>query len=653
MLEVTGSSNRSEKSTGSLIGRPVVVLTAIVLLLLLVNANILDNEFLNWDDDLYVTENPRVQAQTLSEVWEVFDPGDAMAGGFVEYFPLRDLFYALTYYGFGIERLPYHLLQVFLHVCVCLLLFACVRKWLGDQVGLFSAAVFAFHPVHVESIAWISALKDPLFSVFLLSSILFYWRYREGSSARLASYLVSIVCLVLSLLCKSFGVVLPALLLLLDLTFSNRRKLRELIVDKIPFVLVVFVALTAFVFIGRANNVIVNYPGGSPLTGFLTMVTVFVRYLGKLVAPINLTPRYVVDPIQSFVDPLFLSSSFIIIAIVVAVFVFWKRSPIPLFAFGWFLLCILPVMNIVPIPIEMADRYLYFPSIGFSVAFGVLANKLLGFPGNLVRISVFLVTIGTILGFSWLSVLANDKWQNDIVLWTHVIELAPEFYIGHNNLAYAYGKRNESEKAFEHMEASLKLNPRHAPTHQNLGEMLRRQGHTERAKQEFLLAVKYKPKFAKAFNSLGAIYMDQQKFQEAVKFFKAAIGVRPNYSTAYRNWSMVCLSQGDNQCAVEKIELAMGSSPHSPILFLDLMKVLKDTGRAREMFKWQYLIDHHFRDHPILWFNWGMLAQISGDLETAKKAFKHVLVLEPGNANARRALDKLNRTQKRRSLVNQ
>jgi Tfp pilus assembly protein PilF len=618
--------------------RPLVLLPAICLLLLAVHANTLDNEFLAGDDTLYVTENPRVAISSASELWRVFDPGDARTGRFVEYFPVRDALYALVYLGFGLTPWPYHALQILLHLGVCLAVFFCTRDWLGSRAGLVAAAVFAVHPVHVESIAWVSTLKDPLFSLFLLLALLLYWRYLKAGRRRWIYYAAALVCLAVSLLCKSIGLVLPGLLVLVDLAFTRRRRLRELVLDKLPFVLVAGVMLIHFLVIGYANRVIINYPGGTPLSGFLTMTTVFVRYLIQLFAPTHLSARYVIEPVLSPATPIFLLSLAALFGLWVAAVLVRRRSRVPLFALAWITLCLLPVMNILPIPIEMADRYLYLPSVGFCVALGALLrrwgwHKLPGI--RAATAGLVLLTVGA---FSWLTMQRNDVWQDSVTLWADVVRQAPQFYIGHNNLASAYLARGQPKEALVHLRRSLAIDPRHARTHHNLGELLRRQGRLAAAERSFRRAVRLDPDNAKTHNSLGAIYLKQNRLVEARQGFDAALAVKRNYWTAHRNLAMTCMVQGDSGCAVKHMELAVRLRPHSANYLNDLFTVLSRANQARRALRWRSLLSHRHRDRPGLWVRWGALAEQAHDLDAAEAAYQHALSVAPDYYGALLAL---------------
>jgi len=626
--------------------RPSVALPAICLVVLIVNANILSQGFLSWDDTLYVTENPRVQISHLSQVWRVFDPHDAYAGRFVEYFPLRDALYALVYYAFGLSPEPYHIIQILLHLCVCLLLFACIRDWIGSTAALFATALFAVHPIHVESLAWISGLKDPLFSSFLLLSILLYGRYRRGGRQRLVWYPLSLVCLALSLACKSFGVVLPGLLLLVDLAFFTRRRIRDMVLDKIPYALVVLAALSQMVVVARANKVIIAYPGGSPCSGLLTMTTVFARYLGKLLAPVRLSARYVITPILNPGDPAFLFSLTLIVSLWVAAAAVFSRTRVPIFALGWITLCLLPVMNLIPIPIEMADRYLYFPSVGFCVLCGFLLDSLARRTAG--RRPAIGVAVALSAGFALLSHQANAVWKNDVTLWSNVLRWAPGFYIGHNHLAAAYLRQGDNSRAREHLERSLALNPGHAKSHFNLGELFRREDAPRQAELAFRRALELEPGYAKALNGLGSLLLDQRQYDLARAYFADAAGADPSSWTAHRNLAMACAALGDANCAISHMEAAINLRPHDAAGFLDLMSILSHTGNAERALQWRTLLEKRFADRPALWLAWGKLAAAAGQPAAAREACARVIFLDSGNQEAQWCLERLNTSGKTR-----
>jgi Tfp pilus assembly protein PilF len=290
-------------------------------------------------------------------------------------------------------------------------------------------------------------------------------------------------------------------------------------------------------------------------------------------------------------------------------------------------------MNIVPIPIDMADRYLYLPSVGFCVLCGVMLDALARRAG-VCRPAVVALTLALTAGFSVLSHRANEVWENNVTLWSNVLRQAPGFYLGANHLAAAYIERGDFARAREYLERSIALHPELAMTHINLGELFRQQGEPGKAEPEFLRALELEPGNAKALNNLGALLHEQRRFADARVRFEKAVGVDPSYWTAHHNLAMACAALGDRDCAVSHMEAAMNLHTHDPRVFLDLMNILSYAGRAEQALKWRTLLERRFSDRPPLWLAWGKLAGAAGKPEAAREACAHVISLEPGNREA-------------------
>lgn len=605
--------------------RSWLVALALLVVVLATNANALHNEFLSWDDTLLVTENPRVQADSLAGLLRVFSPSDALAGRHLEYLPLRDFCYAVIFYFRGLSPLPFHLVQILAHAGACFLLFWCVRPWIGERAAVVAAFLFAVHPVHVESVVWISCLKDPTFAGCALLSVGLYFRSQRGTPvARRVAYAGALLAMIAALGFKQIAIAIPALLFAVDYAFGRRRTAATLLY-KLPFVVVVLAVLPLYLVIGSRSHVIIAPPGGTRFTGFLTMTFVYAQYVGKLIAPFSLSARYVVRPVLGVGDPRFLLSAAVIVAAWSVAFAVRRRTKLPLFVLLWFTASVLPVMNIVAIPIEMADRYLYLPSIGFVVGVSAGIVALVDRVGTRNATAARGVMVATlVVGIVWCrqSVVGNEVWKNDVTLWSSVIERSPEFYIGRTSLAAAYLKRGDAAAAERELRTSLATFPGDSTAYLNLGELLRRQKRYAEAKEAFRHVIALKPDYPQAYNNLAAVSMDEGDWQEARLSLEKALALSAEYPTAHRNLAIVCMKLADTDCALRHMQSAIDARPDNRALFLEWLNLLQATGAAELALPYRERIERRYPNDAEVWEHYAeVLAQ--GGLAEAAEAIEH------------------------------
>lgn len=602
--------------------RPWPVAVALFVLVLATNLNALQNEFLSWDDTVLVTENPRVQADSLAGVLRVFSPSDALAGRHLEYLPLRDFLYAVVFYFRGLSAPSFHVVQILAHAVVCVLLFWCARPWIRDRAAAVAAFLFAVHPVHVESVVWISCLKDPTFAGCALLAVGLYFRSQRGTPvARRLSYAGALLAMIAALGFKQIAVAIPALLFAVDYGFARRRTAAT-VLHKLPFVLVVVAVIPLYLVIGSRSHVIIAPPGGTRFTGFLTMTYVYAQYFGKLVAPVSLSARYIVRPVLEVTDPRFLLSAAVIGVAWFVAFAVRQKTRIPLFVLLWFTASVLPVMNIIPIPIEMADRYLYLPSVGFVIGLGAGIVALIDRVGTTTGRGILVATLA--LGVFWCvkSVAGNETWKNDITLWSSVLERSPEFYIGRTSLAAAYLKRGDAEAAERELRASIATFPGDATAYLNLGELLRRQKRTAEAKVALRRVVELKPNYPQAYGNLAAVSIDEGNWQEARGLLDQALALSPEYPTAHRNYAVVCMKLAEPDCALRHMRSAIDARPANRALFLDWLNLLGATSSAPLALPFRERIERQFSDDAEIWESYAQLLAEAG-LPESVEAIEH------------------------------
>ncbi len=569
-----------------------VLLFALFLVTLAVYYPSLRGGFLNIDDQYYIDENEFIRDLSLKGIYNVFTSVIV-----VNYFPLQILSYAVDYHLWGLNPFGYRLGNLIFHLGNSFLVFFFLRRLLAGRTWLAFAGslIFSLHPVNVESVAWVSERKNVLSVFFLLLSFLAYFRYLEGKRKGL-NYGFSLGFYLLSILAKVSSVVFPLLLILYDMGFTNRSR-KEWIKDKIPFFFLSAFFSGLAVYIYHMQRIIPEYHGGHPINNFLTMANVVVEYILSLFVPLYLNFYYDTRLVQSFGEYQFLLSlSFLLLALVLAIG--WYRKERPLFfSLLWFFIPLLPVLNIVPIAILRADRYLYLSSVGFAyfLAWGiprVLGD--VGRKGSWAALGVLFLMAGV---FGWISEEQAGYWKSPFHLWSRVMKYIPGeakayLFLGNdardrgkldlaiiyfqgalqrspknesvlNNLGDVYLMKGQIEKAHEFFEKALKQNPDYPDALVNMGIIYSKKGQDPLAIEAFEKAKKSKKIRATAANNLGVIYQKQGNLPEAIAAFREATQADAGFVLAHNNLAMALRRDGKLEEAIAQLHRALPVQPRN------------------------------------------------------------------------------------------
>jgi hypothetical protein len=367
--------------------------------------------FILLDDPYYVTGNPLNDHGSLLDVWKTDQLGPA---GRIEFFPLRDTIYWVLWRLFGANTLPFHLVNIALHACACLLLLRMGRRLeLPDAVNFGGAMLFAVHPMHVESVAWVSGLKDPLFASFALASLTAYLDYRESGRPR--DVALSIGFLIASLLSKSIAIAVPVVMLGFELFLPPRPTVTLAVKRLAPPAVVAGVFFAGFVAVAKITAVVIPPHGGSWGANFFLAGWAFARYLQQAFVPLSFQLFYCFPPYGGLLDPRWLGIAGAAAAIAVVVRLSRGR---PAVAWGaiWFVAFLLPVMNLVPFPTLMNDRYLYLSVAATSWAMAALIAQL---PKPAWRTGLTFALVA-VLGL--LTVGRTITWHHEEELWREIAE---------------------------------------------------------------------------------------------------------------------------------------------------------------------------------------------------------------------------------------
>ena len=508
----------------------VLHITILVLLLLFVFAQVRQHNFLSFDDDLYVTQNQQVQnGLTIQGVKWAFTSFHAS-----NWHPVTWLSHMADCQFFGLDAGWHHLLNLCLHLGNTLLLYFLARSLFASSWRAFLiAALFGIHPLHVESVAWVSERKDLLASFFGFIVLSFYVSF--GKSGRVRWYLLALSFFVLSLMSKPMLVTMPLLLLLLDFWPLNRfagdkwRVIRE----KIPFVIVSALSCTVTLLAQKQGGSLVS-AAIRPLMDRLGNATLsYVSYLYKMIWPTKLAAFY------PFREPILvwqIGFSLLFLIAMSFICVQWRfKKPALLMGWLWYLIALLPVIGIVQVGEQaMADRYSYIPLLGFLFMLapgqGGVVPVLSGWAKRMLVLAICLV-----LGLLCLiSRQQTGLWHDQYTLFKHAVEVTERNYVGQFQLGNALVRAGDLAGAQKQFMASLAIR-KTAKAHNNLAYVLERQGNVSAAIKEYRLAIALAPNDEEALFNLGLILFKERQAAEAIPFFRRVIQLNPENNKAKRN----------------------------------------------------------------------------------------------------------------------
>ena len=540
----------------SRLGPEAVVCLLLVLATLAVYRQVKTFEFINFDDQLYVTGNHYVQ-QGLS--WKNVKWAFSDATRFSNYWvPLTWLSILLDHELYGMQAGGYHLTNVIFHVLNTLLLFIVLRRMTGMiWRSAFVAALFALHPLHVESVAWVTERKDMLSTFFWMLSLLAYgWYVRRPGIKR---YLPVFLCFVLGLMAKPMLVTLPFVLLLLDCWPLQRLVMPEgtgsglkarfrlckwqpLVLEKIPlFIMVVVVSVMAFQTQqdGGAVKSLADYPLNVRVGNALVT---YILYIGKMFWPVRLSffyPHPGALPVWQVIG-----AGLLLASITLAAFRTADRHPYFIVGWLWFIGTLFPVIGLVVIGnYVMADRYTYLSLVGLFVivAWGVFDLLPQRFTPKWL---VFTLSTVVLLVLSVTAHQQTAHWRDSIALCRHAIAVTGNNLGVYNNLAGALAVKGRYDEATATYRQALKIDPTCQAAYNNLGLILEKQGRRTEAARLYEKALKLDPDYALAHNNLGNVLSAMGNRKMALKHYRRAIAIDPDYAAPHYNIANVYLNQG-------------------------------------------------------------------------------------------------------------
>jgi hypothetical protein len=519
----------------------------------------LPDDFTNWDDPDYITENPWIRS------WSVENFNHLTRDPFVSnQIPVTMLSYAVDYQLWGLNPKGYHLHNLALHLlCVVLACFLLVSLKVPAGVRWLAISLFALHPANVESILWASERKNLLAALFFLLSFLLYIQHHISRSR--VHYILSIFCYLLSLLSKISAVTAVAVLLGYDL-FIRKVKIKDLnLVEKMPYLILAEVMAFWTIHAAQTHNSLITYHKQGFWMGLLMIPKILGEYLGLLLVPINLNVLYLEHTKYSWTSASLWMSLMLMAVISYLIF---RQSRSLFFWWVLFLLMMFPVLNIVPIPFKMANRYLYIPQIGIWVVIGFLGQKFLDFlkSSRLIKGTLLIVLGGWSLFLLTQTIKTAAVWKNSFTLWTDSLEKDFNNAIAHTDLGFYFEKKEgQFNLASTHYYLATRIAPELPLAHYYLGVYYVKKQAWDLAEACFRSAITAKPDFDLALNNLGGVFYAKKMPDRAEYFCSQAVWINPNNLDGWNNLFYLNFQQGRMQKAREIANQMILRFPESDI----------------------------------------------------------------------------------------
>ncbi len=560
-------------------------------------------DFVNYDDPAYIASNVHVQTGlTLPNmVWSFSTRQTA------NWHPLTWLSLMLDVELFGKGPFGPHFTNLLFHLANTVLVFLLLRRLTAaNWRSAFVAALFALHPLHVESVAWISERKDVLSTFFGLLTLLFYAGYAQGVIgdtcwltrtefvlSRVTGhgsrfYWLALLFFVLGLMSKPMLVTLPFLMLLLDWWPLGRMskvegresRTRHLVAEKIPFFILSAISCVMTFIVQLKSGAVVTLMKISLAGRIENAFVSYGRYLGKTFWPINLAVLYP-HPIH-WDTGLVVFSLMLVIGLSVAAVWLGRRFPFVFTGWFWFVGTLIPVIGLVQVGNQpMADRYTYVPLIGVFIilAWGLdesCASQRL--PRQLIVIAALFLLVASALR-------ARDQtghWQNSGTLFRHTLAVTQNNYIAYNGLGTYLFNRRQMTEAMDCYTKSLQIKPDYPDALFNLGSALAVSGNLDGAVDNYRRALQIAPTRTDVLNNLGMVLVNQKQYAEAMANFKKALQVNPDFPNAHYNLAAVLFIQNRFDEAVRHYREALRLMPDNPQIHSSLGDALVKQGQTAE-----------------------------------------------------------------------
>lgn len=540
----------------------------------------LTNGFVNWDDRKYIYENINILSFDFNLIKWCFT-----TFYFANWHPITWISWALDYAVWGLNPFGYHLTNIILHSINTLLVFILSIKLIqfntydndrnGNMALLASsvtALLFGIHPMHVESVAWISERKDVLCSFFFFLAIILYIQYKNCKKNRVLYYFACLIVFTMALMSKPMAVSLPLVLMILDFYPLNRLNtgviLKRSLFEKLPFL--ILCSLSAILTILSAKSNVESKQATFQLIERLFISgRAYIFYLYKMIMPINLAPLYPYPEKVNLFTFEYAGSIILLLLITFFSFKLLKRSKVLVAAWFYFIVLLIPVIGIVQIGWQFAaDRYTYLPGLGPFILSGLMVASIYK---RASKYRIALITCLLLLAGSMITqTMTQIKiWKDSVTLWSHEIKIYPKnVYKAHNNRGAGYLSLRNYTDAIKDFTQAIEINPLSANAYASRGQAYNGLGKHEMAINDINKAINLNPEDPNCYNNRGDVYSNIGNFSQAINDYNKAIGIDPKNEVAYNNRGIIYSKQGNYYDAIKDFNIAIKINPmHTQIYY--------------------------------------------------------------------------------------
>jgi tetratricopeptide (TPR) repeat protein len=591
------------------------------------------NAFVNFDDPVYVYENEEVLGGPTTEGvrWAFTTTHGA------NWHPLTWLSLQLDAMLFGSDPFGFHLTNVFLHALNTCLLFCFLRVATGRRwPSAFVAGLFALHPLHVESVAWVAERKDVLSTLFWMLTLLAYLWYAR--SPNVLRYLAVVTALGLGLLAKPMLVTLPCVLLLLDY-WPLRRSERpvRLVLEKLPLFVLVAGSCAVTLYAQKAGGAVASLESLGPLQRVCNALVAYVAYLRKAIWPADLAVYYPHDGQQQ--PPLPVLAAMLVLGLVSWLCLRAYRTR-PYLAVGWlwFLGTLVPVIGLVQVGQQaLADRYAYIPLIGMYLicAWGIadLAQRY-----ALLRPLVAGVSLAVLVGCALGSRVQLAYWHDSGTLWERSIAVAAPCQLAHGNLAAFFLKQGDEDKALYHYQKRVRIAPGLKTAQYTVAALLEKHGRLDEAEKHYREALRLDPNYVLVQTALAGLDAKLGRVQQSLDSLEKILRQDPDNALAQLNYGLALEKRGQVEGALVWYRKALRTQPNLQLGHYNLGSCLGKQGKFDEAIV-------HLREAVRLWpqhaqahENLGHALEGKGEHGEALASYREATRLAPRSAHARLSL---------------
>ncbi|MFA6924670.1 MAG: tetratricopeptide repeat protein [Bacteroidales bacterium] len=590
--------------------------------------------FTNLDDQYYIINNPDIKNLSFNNIKILFS--NFYVGN---YQPLTMLTYAIENKISGLNPFVYHFTNFILHILNTLLVFVFIKKISSNiNIAAIGAVLFGVHPLHVESVAWISERKDVLYAFFYIAGLITYLKYKEKNDVRF--YMLTTLLFVFSCLSKAMAVPFSIMLLLID--YLQMKKVNfKIIIDKIPFLAISFVFGLVAIYVQKMqgastfiNNVGSAYSGTDRF--FLANYSLFF-YLYKMFLPFGLAaihpyPYKINDsiPMIYFISPII---NFVVFGLVIYSA---KKGKKIIFGFLFFFFNVLQILQILSVGSAIAaDRYFYISSIGLFYIIGDLYGnaienpKYIKYKQIIVAITIVVVAVLSVLTFK-----QNKVWENSEKLWTQMIKVYPKNELAYFNRAVFYFENKQIDLALNDFSTAIERNPNYVQAISARLDILSKRNDFSNAINDINKLIQINPSDYENYIRRGTIYREMQKNSIAKEDFMKTIQLKPDNYAGYMNLAIQLCIEGNLNEAIINFDKAQKLSPNSSDIYSNRANFYAMT-KNYELAIVDYNKAIQLNPNDInTYFNKAILESEFKKYDDALIDYKRITSLEPGNAMA-------------------